>query len=141
MTSATVLTPEPALRSGLIVFAHGSRDPLWKAPIERVAQAVQHQSPQTPVLCAYLELCQPDLPTATDQLLAAGVRHVTLVPLFLGMGRHAREDLPRLVVALQQQHPDVVFVLAPSVGEDNRLTQLMACLSLESLSPNTSLAA
>jgi sirohydrochlorin cobaltochelatase len=69
------------------------------------------------------------------------VRHITLVPLFLGMGRHAREDLPRLVIALQQQHPDVLFVLAPSVGEDDRLTQLMACLALESLSPTTPLAA
>jgi sirohydrochlorin cobaltochelatase len=135
MTTATAVTPEPALCSGLIVFAHGSRDPLWKAPIERVAQAVQHQSPHTPVLCAYLELCQPDLPTATAQLLAAGVRHITLMPLFLGMGRHAREDLPGLVTALRQQHPHVVFTLAPSVGEDDRLTQLMARLALEALTP------
>lgn len=141
LANACALPPGPVPCNGLIVFAHGSRDPLWKAPIERVAQAVQHQSPQTPVLCAYLELCQPDLPTATDQLLAQGIRHITLVPLFLGMGRHAREDLPRLVIALQQQHPDVVFVLAPSVGEDDRLTQLMACLALESLSPTTPLAA
>jgi sirohydrochlorin cobaltochelatase len=141
LVNACALPPGPVPCSGLIVFAHGSRDPQWKAPIERVAQAVRRQSPQTPVLCAYLELCQPDLPAATAQLLAAGVRHVTLVPLFLGMGRHAREDLPSLVTALRHQHPDVVFTLASSVGEDDRLTQLMACLALESLSPNTPLAA
>jgi len=30
-----------------------------------------------------------------------GVNHITIVPMFLGVGRHAREDLPELVAATE----------------------------------------
>jgi sirohydrochlorin ferrochelatase len=34
------------------------------------------------------------------------VRELTIVPMFLGVGRHAREDLPELVKQLRAAHPD-----------------------------------
>ena len=46
---------------GVIVLAHGSRDPQWFGPIEAVAQAVAARASQSPVRCAYLELCGPSL--------------------------------------------------------------------------------
>ncbi len=117
---------------GIILFAHGSRDPLWHKPIEAVAAQIATLSPQTPVVCAYLELSTPDLATATRALLAQGVRGVTILPLFLGVGKHAREDLPILVDALQASHPDVQFTLQPAIGENTRLVRLMAEIALDS---------
>ncbi len=82
--------PSPATeRSGIVLFAHGSRDPLWRAPID------------------------------------------TVVPMFLGTGRHAREDLPRLVATLRQRHPEVSFAIQRPVGEDPRITALMAMIATE----------
>lgn len=120
----------PAANTGIVLFAHGSRDPLWHLPIEAVAARIRHTSPQAQVVCAYLELSTPDLPTATQTLLDAGVQAITIVPMFLGVGRHAREDLPLLVDALRQQHPTVAFALQPAVGEDNRLVELLAEIAL-----------
>ena len=117
---------------GIILFAHGSRDPLWHKPIEAVAAQIATLSPQTPVVCAYLELSTPDLPTATRTLLDRGVHAVSILPVFLGVGKHAREDLPVLVEALQADHPDVQFTLQPAVGEDSRLVHLMAEIALDS---------
>ena len=51
---------------GTIVFAHGSRDPLWRVPIEAVARHIQSLAPQLHVRCAYLELMLPDLPTMRE---------------------------------------------------------------------------
>ena len=116
---------------GTILFAHGSRDPLWRAPIEAVAARVAAQAPGTPVRCAYLELTEPDLPTAAGELVAQGVRQVRVLPMFLGTGRHAREDLPVLMAQLRSAHPDVVFDLRPAVGEDPRLLDLMARIASE----------
>ena len=125
------MTTTPAER-GIILFAHGSRDPLWHKPIEAVASQIAMLSPATPVVCAYLELSKPDLPTATLALLNRGVHAVTILPLFLGLGKHAREDLPILVEALQASHPDVQFTLQPAVGEDTRLVRLLADIALDS---------
>lgn len=117
--------------NGVLVFAHGSRDPLWRRPIEAVAAAIQAQSPDTLVRCAYLELCSPDLPAAAAELVAQGCRHIRILPVFFGMGRHAREDLPQLLEQLRQQHPDVAVVQLPAAGEDPRVVQVLAQLAVE----------
>lgn len=124
-------TPPPEL--GVILFGHGSRDPLWHKPIEAVAAQIAALSPHTPVACAYLELSTPDLPTAVASLVARQVRSIRILPLFLGVGRHAREDLPVLVAALRATYPGVAFTLNKAVGEEARLVQLLAQIAVESL--------
>ncbi|MEO7105658.1 MAG: CbiX/SirB N-terminal domain-containing protein [Rhodoferax sp.] len=119
-------------RHGIILFAHGSRDPLWHKPIEAVATHITNLAPNTPVVCAYLELSTPDLAVATQLLLEGGVEHITILPMFLGVGKHAREDLPLLVAGLLVQHPHIQFTLKPAIGEDVRLVKLMAEIALDS---------
>lgn len=120
------------MQSGIVLFAHGSRDPLWRLPIEAVREQIAARRPDRPVRCAYLELCTPDLPQAVADLLAHGVDHVTVVPMFLGTGRHARDDLPLLVAALHERHPGVRFTVQSPIGEDPRMTALMAAIATES---------
>ena len=115
----------------IILFGHGSRDPLWRQPIEAVAARIAQLKPGLPVRCSYLELDQPDLATAASQLVAAGATQVTIVPMFLGTGRHARNDLPLLVDALRQTHSGVIFTLQQAVGEDPRVVDLLAGIALE----------
>lgn len=115
---------------GTILFAHGSRDPLWRKPIEAVALHVQELAPAVHVRCAYLELSVPDLPTSAAELSALGVTSITVVPMFLGVGRHARDDLPLLMAALQDSHPHIAFELKPAIGEDAQMIELMARIAL-----------
>ena len=114
----------------IVLFGHGSRDPAWRQPIEAVAERLRQSSPDIPVRCAYLELTTPDLPDTVVELAALGVTSVRVVPMFLGVGRHAREDLPRIVEDLRLHHAGIVFDLAPAVGEDPRLLDLLAHISL-----------
>ena len=113
-----------------ILFGHGSRDPLWRVPIDTVAQRMMVIDPQCCVRCAFLEITAPDLASTTAELIGLGVDDITIVPMFLGVGRHAREDLPELVKSLQSDYPAVRFVLLPSVGEDPRVVELLAQIAL-----------
>lgn len=113
-----------------ILFGHGSRDPLWRVPIDMVAQRMLALDPQCCVRCAFLEITAPDLASTTAELAALGVSSITIVPMFLGVGRHAREDLPVLVAALQNDYPAVRFLLQASVGEDARVVDLLAQIAL-----------
>lgn len=116
---------------GIILFGHGSRDPLWCKPIEAVAARIQCLQPGVLVRCAYLELSAPDLPTCASELIAHGARSVSVVPMFLGTGRHAREDLPVLVQALRAQHPEVQFTVQVAIGEHPAVLDLMAQIALD----------
>jgi len=51
-------------------------------------------------------------------------------PLFFGVGKHAREDLPRLVAQIQADHPGIAVELLPTAGEYPELTALMADIAL-----------
>ena len=118
------MTQDPT--TSVVLFGHGSRDPLWRKPIEAVADRMRSESPAVPVACAYLELTEPALPETVDSLAAQGARTIRIVPMFLGVGRHAREDLPALVQDLRARHPAIAFDLQPSIGEHPAMLALMA---------------
>ena len=115
---------------GIILFGHGSRDPLWRLPMDAVAERIRARDPGTPVRCAFLELEQPGLAGAAADLAQAGAGQITVVPMFLGTGRHAREDLPLLLEEVRRAHPHIAFTLQPAVGEDPRVLDLLAKIAM-----------
>jgi sirohydrochlorin cobaltochelatase len=82
------------------------------------------------VRCAYLELTEPNLPHVANTLVAEGATSLCVVPMFLGVGRHAREDLPELITALKATHPSVDVSCQPAVGEQSSLLDLLADIAL-----------
>jgi sirohydrochlorin cobaltochelatase len=126
------MTQQLPVGTGVILFAHGSRDPLWRLPIDAVAQSMRQRWPDLPVTCAFLELTTPDLATVVEQLMAQNLTRLRIVPMFLGVGRHAREDLPKLVDELRLAYPQMAFELTPSVGEHPAMTALLADIAAAS---------
>lgn len=122
------------MTSGLVLFAHGARDPRWSAPFEAVAARVRAQRPEVLVRLAFLEFMAPTLPEAGAELAAAGCREVAVLPMFLGAGGHVRQDLPQLMAAMRAAHPTVGFTLHTAVGEAERVSAAMAEVALDALS-------
>ena len=115
---------------GLILFAHGARDPRWAAPFEAVAARVRRQRPALQLRLAFLELMSPTLPEAGAELCAAGCRHIDVLPMFLGTGGHLRKDLPPMIEQLREAHPDVRWVLHTAIGEMDTVAQAMAAAAV-----------
>ncbi len=121
------------MSTGMILFAHGARDPRWAAPFEAVAARVRMQRPGCEVRLAFLEFMSPSLPDAGDELAARGCTQVQVVPLFLGAGGHVRKDLPALLDALRAKHPATAFTLHPAVGELDVVIDAMAAAAAATL--------
>jgi sirohydrochlorin cobaltochelatase len=103
--------------------------------MEAVAARLTARSTDIAVRCAYLELTEPDLPTTAAELAGLGLTSVRIVPMFLGAGRHVREDLPALVASLRERHPRIQWTLQAPVGEDERLLDLLADLAAGPVPP------
>jgi sirohydrochlorin cobaltochelatase len=114
------------LKQGIVLFAHGSRDPAWARPFEAMSSAVAHKLPGAVVMLAYLEMMRPTLAEAVAVLAAGGVRSIRIVPVFFGAGGHVRQDLPDLVSGLAAAHPDVALALENPIGEQPAVIDAIA---------------
>jgi len=113
------------LTSGLILFAHGSRDREWGRPFQQLADTLGKKL-DAPVELAYLEFMQPSLEQAIAALAGKGVDAIRVVPVFLGQGGHLKEDLPRLAASARLKFPQVKIELAPAIGEQASVIEAIA---------------
>ncbi len=114
---------------GILLFAHGARDPAWARPFEAAADRLRQRlaaQNDTEVRLAFLEFMTPTLGEAGAALADAGCQNVTVVPLFLGAGGHVRKDLPALMAQLSERYPQVQWRLSRAVGETDLLVQALA---------------
>lgn len=119
---------------GVLLFAHGARDPRWALPFDAVADRVRRARPGWQVALAFLEFMAPDLRTAATLLADGGCRLVDVVPLFLGAGGHVRKDLPALLDEMRTAYPHVQWRLRPAIGEDASVIDAMALAAVGAVS-------
>jgi sirohydrochlorin cobaltochelatase len=112
--------------TGLILFAHGARDPRWAQPFQRLQTILGEQQPQRQVVLAYLELMSPSLHDAVAAMAAQGITHIDIAPMFLGVGAHMREDFPAIMAELRVHYPQVSLAVLPVLGESETLLQRIA---------------
>ena len=84
------------MKLGIVLFAHGSREAAWARPFEAIAAELRKDG-SAEVAVAYLETMKPTLLEALAALAARRATAVRVVPVFLGLGGHLKQDLPKLV--------------------------------------------
>jgi sirohydrochlorin cobaltochelatase len=105
------------MKSALILFAHGARDPEWAAPLHKLRDKVAAQRPNLVVAVAFLEFMAPLLPEAIEALVARDCRQISIVPVFLAQGGHLKNDVPRMLETIRKRFPDVTLDLWPALGD------------------------
>jgi sirohydrochlorin cobaltochelatase len=119
----------------LVIFAHGSRDPEWAAPMHALRARVTAAKPGIAVELAFLEFAQPRLADAVDRLAAAGHSRVIVAPLFMAQGAHLKRDLAVLIGEVRARHPRLELKLLPTAGEAEIVLEAMSAWLLHALAP------
>lgn len=115
---------------GIILFGHGSRTAEYVRPFERIRDAMAAQQPEAVVELGFLELTRPSLDESIECLVSRGVTAISVVPIFIGPGRHVLKDLPQLAANAIDRHPGLVIELASPVGEAQEVIDAMAKFAL-----------
>jgi sirohydrochlorin cobaltochelatase len=111
---------------GIVLFAHGSRDPEWATPFARLAQRISALRPDARVVNAYLEQMHPTLEECAALLVADGVGEIVIAPVFLAPGGHVKRDLARIAVELRARYPLITLRVLATIGESEALLDAMA---------------
>jgi sirohydrochlorin cobaltochelatase len=109
--------------NAIILFAHGARDPDWAAPFNIIKSQLQAARPQALVELAFQDFMSPTLEEAAARAVARGAQHAVLVPLFMAQGGHLKQDLPRMVAKIREQHPQLELQLMPAIGDSPEILQ------------------
>ena len=115
----------------LLLVAHGSRRPESNQEIEAVVASLRNKTLEnfSQVQCAFLELAQPSIPQAIDELVSAGATEIVVLPYFLSEGRHVYEDIPAIIKEKQHQHKNTKLFMTPYLGESDEIIDVLVALS------------
>ena len=100
----------------LLVVGHGSRDPQAGEELGRLVATVRSLLPGTRVAAGCLELAEPHVDAALDELVAGGATDVVAVPVVLFGAGHLKDDGPAVLGRARRRHPGVRFRLARDLG-------------------------
>jgi sirohydrochlorin cobaltochelatase len=113
-------------QAALLLMAHGSPNPSANQPIEQVAARIRATGRYAQVVVCYMDLNQPSICEAIDDLVVRGARRLVAVPYFLQLGGHVAEDLPATIEAARQRHAGTEILLAEHLGYDALLVEVIA---------------
>lgn len=112
-------------KTALVVVAHGSRAAASNDAHLATTAALDQLVPAR-VVAGFLELAEPSIGEAIDQVVGAGASSVLVLPHFLYPGRHLTEDIPAIVATASERHSSTAIRLLPASGSGQAMLDLLA---------------
>jgi sirohydrochlorin ferrochelatase len=103
------------LTTGILLFAHGSPVEEANRGVRELAARIEAAGPYRYVRAAFLDGGEPDLPGGVMEAAEAGLERLIVIPYFLTVGLHLRRDLPKLVAAAREKHPNFDIAVGQSL--------------------------
>ena len=119
---------------GVVLFAHGSSDPRWRLPFEKMLESLRRRIFPTPCELAFLEGSFPNFDNACEYLQMKGAKRIRVIPAFMSSGGHVANDLPKIIERAQTKFPSLRFSLSEAVGESSRVQEAIVSATIEAAS-------
>ena len=111
--------------TAIILLSHGSRLPEAQVTLNSYRVMIAGSGLYDLVEAASLQFNKPDLEEAVAAAVAKGAGRVIVAPIFLYRGVHIQHDIPEIVAAMNERYPGLEFLLAGSIGADQRLAEII----------------
>eukprot|EP01066_Platyproteum_vivax_P003516 Platyproteum_vivax@DN14448_c0_g1_i1.p1 len=106
----------------LLVVDHGSNLKEAQKVVFDIVDQIQKKLPNVLVRACHMGVCAPKVPETLDEILKSGtIKKLIVVPYFLAPGRHAAEDIPKMVEIKMAHYSMVDWTVTDCLGTDSRL--------------------
>jgi sirohydrochlorin ferrochelatase len=110
----------------ILLIDHGSREDDANRVVEDVAALLREAHRGQIIVVAHMELAAPSIAEGVAQCVALGARELIAVPYFLGPGRHASRDVPRIVADAVAEHVGLRAQVSEPLGAHLKIAELIA---------------
>ena len=109
----------------LILIAHGSPRPAWRASVERLTETLQQDVGADRVRLAYMDCTPPTLMDVASEAIHGGCEELRVLPLFLTGEGHVDRHIRPLVDEVRTAFPSTLVDLLPPVGQHPLFRQML----------------
>lgn len=104
--------------NALLLISHGSRHVSGNEFVIELTRKLKNLPDLTfeAVDYAFLEFGDRPPGEVVTAWITEGVKKIVCFPLFMATGKHVTEDIPTLMDAMRQKHPQTDFVLTTHLG-------------------------
>ena len=113
------------MKTALLIIDHGSKRKEANHMLFEMVQLLQSHRPDLIIYGAHMELAIPTINDGINWCLKKGATHIIAHPYMLSPGRHATEDIPRLVKEALANHAECSYDLASALGPHELLADLL----------------
>jgi sirohydrochlorin ferrochelatase len=113
------------MTEALLMIGHGSRAEEANRGMFAIASKIRETGEVPIVECGFLQLCPPTIEQALARCVEQGAERVHMIPYFLHVGVHIREDIPEVVESCREKFPAVEILLGDQLGEDPLLARVV----------------
>ena len=111
--------------NAIILLAHGSPDPRWKEPFEKIVVRLEEKLGKNNIKLAYMDFIKPTFEDTVKELFNENINQIKLLPLFMAGGGHVDRDIPKLVSSAKKRFPKIEVDILPPIGEHTEVSSVM----------------
>lgn len=112
-------------KEAVILMGHGSRVPGAGEGMEKVAQWLKEKRPGAVIEICYMSELGPHFQEILEKCVREGADKVIVMPYFLHLGIHLREDIPAMMETEAKKYPGLTLILGRHLGFDESLAELV----------------
>ena len=112
-------------KKAVLIICHGSRSKDAVAEFDQVVELVRNSAEFPVVKGAHMEISDPDIPTALKEIVDAGASEILVVPYFLFMGNHTKNDIPEILNGLKPLYPGISIKFGKPVGIEPLMAEIL----------------
>ena len=109
---------------GIVVLGHGSRRAEANEEILTLVELVREAHKDWKIEGAFVEFATPLMEDVLERMYLDGIQQVTIVPMFLTVGNHLHQGLPKRLGEFLEKYP-LKVVMAHHIGADPILVSLI----------------
>lgn len=112
-------------KTALLIIDHGSKRKAANHMLFDLVKAMREREPDLLVYGAHMELALPTIDDGVAWCVKNGATHIIAHPYMLSPGRHATEDIPRMVKNAVNRYSTLTYVVTPPLGVDSEILSLI----------------
>jgi sirohydrochlorin ferrochelatase len=109
----------------LLIVDHGSRHQKANLMLDEVADLLRQKRPHLIVHIAHMELAEPTIAQGLKACIQDGATEIIVHPYMLSPGRHATQDIPKMVHDAAKDMRDITIRTTAPLGLHEKLADIV----------------